>query len=271
MKIVPQLDCFSQDSDALVSQRSKQFPWNPCKKFWDQFKKYGSLSLHHVKHVSGKRKDIAWKNTSQTSTSAKSLRYENWGPVPWRDWKTRAMCPKQGMEPCQTYIQAQTERQNCILLSRGGLGTPGCVNKKEPEERAFVVDSGASMHMVSKRDLNSAELETMRTSRSPKTVMTANSATPTPTLSPSLSQDSVFDERSRYTKNPVSERSGSASGELRGNLQHKPTETENKNKNEGREELQSDLFHDMLDCFQDFRENLVGESSPTKPRGNPPH
>ena len=30
------------------------------------------------------------------------------------------------------------------------------------------------MHMVSERDLNSAELETMRTSRSPTTVMTAN-------------------------------------------------------------------------------------------------
>ena len=30
------------------------------------------------------------------------------------------------------------------------------------------------MHMVSKGDLNSAELETMRTSRSPTTVMTAN-------------------------------------------------------------------------------------------------
>ena len=34
--------------------------------------------------------------------------------------------------------------------------------------------SGASMHMVSKRDFNSAELETMRISRSPTTVMTAN-------------------------------------------------------------------------------------------------
>ena len=35
---------------------------------------------------------------------------------------------------------------------------------KEPEERQFVVDSGPSMHMVSKRDLNSAE-------RSPTTVI----------------------------------------------------------------------------------------------------
>ena len=34
---------------------------------------------------------------------------------------------------------------------------------KNPEEREFVVDSGAGMHMVSKRELNSAELETMRT------------------------------------------------------------------------------------------------------------
>ena len=30
-------------------------------------------------------------------------------------------------------------------------------SKKEPEEREFVVDSGASMHLVSKKDLNSAE------------------------------------------------------------------------------------------------------------------
>ena len=45
---------------------------------------------------------------------------------------------------------------------------------KDPEERKFVVDSGACMHTVSKRDLNSAELETMRISRSPTTVMTAN-------------------------------------------------------------------------------------------------
>ena len=37
-----------------------------------------------------------------------------------------------------------------------------------------MVDSRASMHMVSEKDLNSAEFETMRTSRSPTTVMTAN-------------------------------------------------------------------------------------------------
>ena len=34
----------------------------------------------------------------------------------------------------------------------------------KPEEREFVVDSGASMHMISKKDLNSAEMDTMATS-----------------------------------------------------------------------------------------------------------
>ena len=37
-----------------------------------------------------------------------------------------------------------------------------------------MADSGASLHMVSKKDFDSAELETMRTSRNPAMVMTAN-------------------------------------------------------------------------------------------------
>ena len=44
----------------------------------------------------------------------------------------------------------------------------------KPEEREFVVDSGASMHMISKKDLNSSEMGTLTTSRSPTTVITAN-------------------------------------------------------------------------------------------------
>ena len=63
--------------------------------------------------------------------------------------------------------------------------------------------------------------------------------TPTPTSSSSSSQDSVLDVR-RYAENPVLERSGSTSEELRVNPLHKPTETKNKNRNEGHEEVQSD-------------------------------
>ena len=35
-------------------------------------------------------------------------------------------------------------------------------SSKKPEEREFAVDSGASMHMLSKKDLSSEELETLR-------------------------------------------------------------------------------------------------------------
>ena len=44
----------------------------------------------------------------------------------------------------------------------------------KPEEREFVVDSSASMHMISKKDLNSPQLETVTTSRSAMIVITAN-------------------------------------------------------------------------------------------------
>ena len=42
------------------------------------------------------------------------------------------------------------------------------------EERDFVVDSGASMHMISKKDLSDAEMDTLTKSCSPTTVITAN-------------------------------------------------------------------------------------------------
>ena len=44
----------------------------------------------------------------------------------------------------------------------------------KPEERVFVVDSARAMHMLSRKDLNSAELETVKVSKSPTTVAAAN-------------------------------------------------------------------------------------------------
>ena len=51
------------------------------------------------------------------------------------------------------------------------LPAPSGIN---PEERDFVADSGASMHMLSRKDPNSAELETIKVSENPTTVVTAN-------------------------------------------------------------------------------------------------
>ena len=44
----------------------------------------------------------------------------------------------------------------------------------KPEEREFVVDSGASMHMISKKDLSNSEMDTLTKSCSPTIVITAN-------------------------------------------------------------------------------------------------
>ena len=50
----------------------------------------------------------------------------------------------------------------------------GVCRRHQQLNQEFVEDSGASMHMISTKDLNSAELETVTTSRSPMTVLPAN-------------------------------------------------------------------------------------------------
>ena len=50
----------------------------------------------------------------------------------------------------ETYLQALKCRQDYVLLSYEAKATPAPTSKL-PEEREFVVDSGASMHMLSKK------------------------------------------------------------------------------------------------------------------------
>ena len=70
--------------------------------------------------------------------------------------------------------QILKEKNKAAFFSPSENGCLPAPSTLKPEEREFVVDSGASMHMISKKDLNSAELETVTTSRSPTTVITAN-------------------------------------------------------------------------------------------------
>ena len=48
------------------------------------------------------------------------------------------------------------------------------ITPKRPEEREFAVDSGASMHMMSRKESSSDELWTVKRSRTPTVVLTAN-------------------------------------------------------------------------------------------------
>ena len=54
------------------------------------------------------------------------------------------MCPKQGLESCQKFLQAQRKDKAAFYFPTEEWVLPAA-STKEPEEREFVVDSGASV------------------------------------------------------------------------------------------------------------------------------
>ena len=162
LKSVPQLGCVSQDSDALVSQGTKEFRRIPMQ-----------IVLNAIRKVRFARSGPRWeKQKSSLVSEVPSLSFPRIGPTKRLD--DNSDVPKARLwDLAKNIYKLRRDRQGYILLSRRGMGTPGCVNKRAGK-REFVVGSRASMHTVSEKDLNSAELATMRTSKSPTTVMTAN-------------------------------------------------------------------------------------------------
>ena len=68
-------------------------------------------------------------------------------------------------------LKEQDEATFFSPTNEWSLPAPSAV---KPEEGKIVVHSGAPMHMLSRKDPNSAELEPVRVSRSPMTVVTTN-------------------------------------------------------------------------------------------------
>ena len=78
----------------------------------------------------------------------------------------RARCPRSSVEAGQKCVKIKGASKSSILITFG--------KKMPPEEREFVVDFSASMHMISKEDLSDAEMDTLTKSCSPTIVITAN-------------------------------------------------------------------------------------------------
>ena len=76
------------------------------------------------------------------------------------------MRPRSSMELGDKYLQAQECRQSCVWDFCYKVRAMPAPTLKSPEEREFVVDSGASMHLLS-RKMSSEELDTLRRSRHP--------------------------------------------------------------------------------------------------------
>ena len=85
----------------------------------------------------------------------------------------RARCPRSSVEAGQKCVLKLKEHERATFFSPSENRCLPASTRK-PEEREFVVDSGASMHMISKKDLNDAEMDTLTKSCSPTIVITAN-------------------------------------------------------------------------------------------------
>ena len=81
------------------------------------------------------------------------------------EWQER--CAREAAwKLAKNILKIEGETKNSTLVTFGKLVSACAINLK-PEEREFVADSGASMHMISEKDVNSAELEIVTTWRSP--------------------------------------------------------------------------------------------------------
>ena len=179
---------------------------SPCE-YWHPpecqfFKTYATSSKYP-----GKERTIAWKNTRQSSSSAKSLRKSQTkmvtanGEVQTREEATVSVKELDPFVP-QFFLSGSSAR---IM----GIHTTG---------------SAVRNHISSKmaRELIATN-QTMCHSWCPG--LSASSSTTPTALPSSSSQDSVFDV-SRYTENTVPERSGSTSEELLGDPLRRSTLTE---------------------------------------------
>ena len=79
----------------------------------------------------------------------------------------RARCPRSSVEAGQKCSEIKGENKAAFFSLSENRCLPA--SKLKPEEREFVVDSGASMHLISKK-----EMDTLTKSCSPATVITAN-------------------------------------------------------------------------------------------------
>ena len=128
-----------------------------CEKFWDQFDEYGSHSPRYVKRVSGKTKDHRlekYKSKNPHQRSPYAMKFEGRSQ---EETESQQRCAGGKVWNLAKNIYKLKEKDNATFYSP--------LEEWVLPAREFVVCSGASMHMVSKKDLNSAELETVTVSK----------------------------------------------------------------------------------------------------------
>ena len=142
-------------------------------KFWDQFDECDSQGLHCVKQTNIRGNG----GPSLSQIQVKILHQRSPFALKFEDLKKRLKdksdVPAETRGDLPNIFTSSKEKDKATFYSTAEEWFLPAATAIEPEEIEFVVDSGASMHMISRKDLNSAELETVRISKNPTTVVTA--------------------------------------------------------------------------------------------------
>ena len=163
------------------------------------------IQLGCVYHYSNPRKSILWKDGKLGPKRTVKFSKGTWHHIKIRERKgpSRGViqkCDPHERNPCAPRFEERTQddtlhqercarreawdlakvvykfknKNKATFFSPSEVWSLPAPSSKKLEEREFVVDSGASMHMLSKKDLSSDEMDTLRRSRNPTTVVTAN-------------------------------------------------------------------------------------------------
>ena len=144
-----------------------------AQKSWDQFDEYDSQKLPCVKQTSEKTKVHRWiKYRSKIRISAVNTLWNLRIGLKRRP-KDKSDAPAETHGDLPRIFQLE-EKEKATFFSPFDEWILPAASTIKPGEENFVEDSGASMQMVSRKDFNSAEWESVRVSWSPTTVITTN-------------------------------------------------------------------------------------------------
>ena len=156
----------SEDSESWDSQRDAQSRVGSIRR--ERFH-----SLRCVKQVSGKTKDHRSEKCKSKVLISEVPTLQKFEDRFHEETARQERCVQSKARNLANniYKLKANDRATFFSSAKWVLQVP---QQESQRKREFVVDSGASMHMISEKDLNFTELEIMRTSRSPTPVMTVN-------------------------------------------------------------------------------------------------
>ena len=113
-----------------TTKKYKAIYWKTCRRFWNQFKGYDSPGLRYDKRVSGNPKDHHCAKCQKSSTG-KSLRYEIWGQVPWREREWQQRCAQiKDWNLDKNEFKVKEKGKVTFQFPAEEWVLPGCVNEK---------------------------------------------------------------------------------------------------------------------------------------------